>query len=94
MPLTIDEARRLGSEKLGIAQPLFDKCLGHAQDMVMREGGKPADLGPLTLALALMGASKSYETEDIQGEMVDALQLIDKAEKEWRMEMQIGRGHA
>jgi hypothetical protein len=86
MPLTIDEARRLGSAKLGVAQSVFDKALQHAKDIAQR----PQDVGPLALAMAIMGIAKVRDPKEIESEMVDALQLIDKAEKEWRMEMAVG----
>jgi hypothetical protein len=86
MPLTIDEARRLGSAKLGIAQPVFDKALERGRALSER----PQDTGPLTLALALLGTSGVKDLTDIQGEMMDAFEIISKAESEWRMEMAVG----
>lgn len=86
MPLTVDEARQLGSEKLNIPPGVFNNALTAAGDMVQR----PEDLGPLALCLALLRASRAFDPEELQSEMVDAFQLIDKAEKEWRMERAIG----
>jgi hypothetical protein len=85
MPLTVTEARQLGQAKLNIDTGLFDRSLQAAKDMDAR----PQDLGPLTLALALMGVAKAVDPEDLTGELTDALKLVSQAETEWELERQL-----
>jgi hypothetical protein len=39
----------------------------------------------MTLALAIMGVAKATDPKELSGELTDALALVSKAEREWRM---------
>lgn len=88
--MTIGEARRIGQEKLGLRPELFNKAHKAAQQMDVL----PQHLGPMTLALALLGVAKATDKKEMAGELTDALSLVSKAEKEWRMEQLAGKGRA
>lgn len=88
MPMTLSEARQVGAEKLKITRPLFDRALEAAKAMKVR----PQDLGPMTLALALMGVVKANTSDrGLEAELTDALAVVSKAETEWSMERRFGR---
>lgn len=85
MSMTIQEARAVGASKLRIPPELFRRALSAAKGM---EGMRVEDLGPMALALALMGISEAHKSSDqLENELTDALQVVAKAENEWRMEM-------
>jgi hypothetical protein len=83
MRMTVEEARQIGETMLRIDRELFEKSLDAAR---RAEGMRPQDLGPMTLVVAIMGVSKVNPRDPgFAAEMTDALALIDKAEKTWRM---------
>ena len=83
MRMTVEEARQIGEAMLRIDRQLFEKSLEAARKA---EGMRQEDLGPMTLVVAIMGISKvNPRDEGFAAEMTDALALIDKAEKQWRL---------
>lgn len=80
--MTLAEARMIGQRKLGIEKGLFDKCKAAAREM----GVAPEHMGPMTLALGIMGYAKA-DKQNMEGELTDALALVAKAEREFRLEM-------
>ena len=88
--MTLNEARRIGADKLKLHGDVMDKALEVAKKMEV----KPEHAGPMMLALAIMGVAKATDPEELSGELTDALSLVSKAEKEWRMEQTVGRGRA
>jgi hypothetical protein len=91
MKLTLEEARQLGAAKLWIDRALFDKSLEVAKGL---DGMRREDLGPMTLALAILGVSKAHVSDQgLAAELTDALALVAKAEEAWRMEQKFGRMH-
>lgn len=83
MRMTIEEARQIGEAMLRIDRQLFEKSLDAARRV---EEMRPQDLGPMTLAIAILGISKvNPHDEGLAAEMTDALALVDKAETTWRM---------
>lgn len=87
--LTIEEARELGAKKLRIDQGLFDRSVKAARQMQVR----PEDMGPMTLALAILGVSKAHKGDSMARELTDALELVARVENEWRMELRHGPLH-
>jgi hypothetical protein len=87
--LTLKEAHELGKTKLGITDDLFNTCVQKARRV---QGMRPGDLSIMSLAFALMGLAKVdvKNIDSFQRELTDALSLIAKAEKEWRMEQALG----
>ena len=78
----MNEARQIGMAMLNIDRPLFEKCKQAAVEM----GVAAQHMGPMTLALGIMGYAKAtQEPEKIAGELTDALALVARAEKEWRL---------
>ncbi len=91
MGMSLNDARQIGEQKLRIDKALFLKALEAAKQMEVR----PKDYGPMTLALAILGISKAHKSSDgLEAELTDALALVAQAEKEWRMEMIVGKGRA
>lgn len=85
--MSLPEAREIGSAKLDIDGPLFDKCLEQAGRM----GVEKKHLPPMTLALALLGISKAQETSiGMQAELRDALNVVSQAEEEWKLDRTLG----
>lgn len=83
MRMTIEEARQIGEAMLRIDRQLFEKSLEAARKA---EGMRKEDLGVMSLVIAIMGISKvNPRDEGFASEMTDALALIDKAEKQWRL---------
>lgn len=83
MRMTVEEARQIGEAMLRIDRQLFEKSLDAARKV---EEMRPQDLGPMTLAIAILGISKvDPRDEGLAAEMTDAFALIDKAETTWRM---------
>lgn len=83
MRMTIEEALQIGEAMLRIDRQLFEKSLDAARRV---EGMRPQDLGPMTLAIAVLGVSKvDPRDEGLAAEMTDALALVGKAETTWRM---------
>lgn len=83
MRMTIEEARMIGESMLKVDRELFATVLEIAKRV---DGMRKDDLGPMTLALAIMGASKvNPRDEGMARELTDALTVVDKAEKEWRL---------
>jgi len=80
--MTIAEARHLGQSKLGIDQTLFKKCQQAAQEM----GVRAQDMGPMTLAIGVMGIAK-VDKEEVHDELSMALELVAKAEKSFKLEL-------
>lgn len=78
--MNLIEARQIGMHILSIDKKLFDKCKAAAEEM----GVKAADMGPMCLALGIMGYAKAGK-DNIEGELTDALALVAKAEREWRL---------
>lgn len=88
--MTLQEAQMIGQSKLSMDDRLFTKCFQAAKEM---PDMKPEHLPPMTLALGIMGYAKAHaEPEKIASELTDALALVAKAEREWRMEQVVGRG--
>lgn len=88
MPMTINDARQIGESKLRISRPLFDKSF----ELAKRMGVRPQDLGPMTLALAILGVVKANKSDrGLEAEMHDALVLVSRAETEWNMERKYER---
>jgi len=85
--LKIDEAYAVGRHKLNLTADVIDKAREAAQEMDV----KPAHMGPMVLALAIMGVAKAVDPEELSGELTDALALVSRAEAEWRQD-QIVRG--
>jgi hypothetical protein len=91
MRMTIEEARQIGTAMLKVDRDLFDKSLEAARKV---DGMRQEDLGPMSLVLAVMGVSKVNPNDPgIERELGDALDLIDKAEKAWRLQQKAGRIH-
>ena len=87
--MTLNEARDIGQSKLKIDAPLFQKCVEEAKKMEV----EAQHLGPMALAIAIMGVSKAQTTDmGLQHEMRDALNIVSQAEREWRMDQKVGRG--
>ena len=84
--LKIDEAYAVGRHKLNLTADVIDKAREAAQEMDV----KPAHMGPMALALAIMGVAKAVDPEELSGELTDALSLVSKAEKEWRFHQKMG----
>ncbi len=83
MRMTIEEARQIGEAMLRIDRQLFEKSLEVARKV---EEMRPQDLGVMTLAIAILGVSRvNPRDEGFAAEMTDALAVIDKAEKQWRL---------
>lgn len=83
MRMTIEEARQIGESMLKVDRDLFLKVLEIAKKV---EDMRKEDLGPMTLALAIMGASKvDPRDEGVARELTDALTVVSKAEREWRL---------
>lgn len=83
MPLTIEQARRLGEAKLRIDRDIFDFAANVADEMEISGDAR----GPMILAIAILKLSRvDIRSEALQSEMTDALALVDKAEKQWRLE--------
>ena len=83
MRMTVEEARQIGESMLKVDRDLFIKVLEIAKGM---EDMRKEDLGPMTLALAIMGASKvDPRDEGVAKELTDALAVVNKAEREWRL---------
>lgn len=83
MRMTVEEARQIGESQLRIDRPLFEKALEGARNS---EGMRQEDLGPMALVIAIMGIAKVNPRDPgFAAEMTDALALIDKAEKTWRL---------
>lgn len=81
--MDVATARAIGLRKLSMDAKLFRKCLDAAKEMDVR----PKDLGPMALAIGIMGLAKAgAEREKIEGELTDALALVARAEREWRLE--------
>lgn len=88
--MTVNDARQIGLGKLKVDRPLFDKCMEVAKGMEVRA----EDLGAMTLALALMGASKADRSDKgLKNELMDALEIVSRAEKEWLMDQKRGHLH-
>ena len=85
--MTVGEARQLGAAKLNVDRELFDACFRVAQRL---DGARAQDMGPVTLALAVMGAAKAQDSDELENELGDALDLVGMAEKEWRLELSVG----
>lgn len=81
--MKLEEARQIGATKLNIDERLFRKAKEAAEQM----GVEPKHMGPMTLALALMGVAKAHDPSELSGEMTDALALVSRAEDEWRMDI-------
>lgn len=85
--LSLQQAREIGRLKLKIDDGLFEKALEAAGQM----GVEPKDRPPMTLALAIMGVSDASKTDiGLQNELRDALDIVNQAEREWRLERSIG----
>ena len=80
--MRIDDAYRIGSSKFNLEPHMMTKCREVAEEM----GVLPQHMGPMMLALAIMGISKAVTQEDLSGELTDALQLVSMAEKEYNMD--------
>jgi len=80
--MNVNEARQIGESKLRVSKPLFEKSMEVAKAMDV----EARHMGPMTLALAIMGVSRAHQSEDLTAELTDALALVSKAENEWRME--------
>ena len=81
--MNIQDAQVIGAAKLHVDPGLFQKCLEVAKEMEV----KPKDLGPMALILAILGVSKAHQSDDIlEAEMMDAAELVAKAENEWNLE--------
>ena len=87
--MTLNEARAIGASKLNIPDGLFKKCVEAAHEMAV--DGR--HLGPMALALGIMGIAKATDAAEIEGELTDALALVSKAEKEWRMDLKMETRH-
>ena len=86
--MTINEARIIGLRKLNVSRELFDMCMRTARALPEM---RAQDVPPITLALAMMGAAQVRDIDEIEGELTDALSLVAKAEREYQMEMKVGR---
>ena len=81
--MTLIDARRIAISKFGWDRKLFDMCKAAAEDMNV----KPVDMPPMCLAIGIMGLARVGKGEDLSSELTDALALVAKAEKEWRLEI-------
>ena len=81
MKMTMEEARQISGEILGLPDPVFQRAMIAAKEMPEM---KAEHWPPMTMALAIMGIGKAHEAEDIASELTDALALVSKAENEWR----------
>lgn len=88
--MNLNDARRIGEDKLRVNKDLFIKSVEVAKSMDVAV----QHLGPMALALAIMGVSRAHKSEDMTAELTDALALVSKAENEWRMEQLVGKGRA
>lgn len=82
MPLTEKEARALGKARLRVDDRMFNFAANVAKDA----GIRPADMWPMVLAIAVLKLSKAEKSAMLGGELTDALQLVSKAEVDWRLE--------
>lgn len=80
--LSLIDARRIATFKLSWDQKFFNKCKSAADEM----GVASEHMGPMVLALGIMGLAK-VDKKEMEGELTDALALVAKLEKEWRLEM-------
>jgi hypothetical protein len=83
----MDEAYAVGMLKLKLERDIINKARDAATEMEV----KPAHMGPMTLALALMGVAKATDPKELSGELTDALALVSRAEAEWRADQMARR---
>lgn len=81
--MTMKEAQAIGIDKLKLHPKVLHKAALVAQEMGVERKHMP----PMILALAIMGVAKATNREEIEGELTDALALVSKAEREWRMDV-------
>jgi len=79
--MNMNEAVQIGTEILQLPKKVIAKAHAVAKEMAV----DPRHLGPMTLALAIMGVAKATDPKELSGELTDALALVSKAEREWRM---------
>jgi hypothetical protein len=83
MRMTVEEARQIGESMLKIDRALFEKSLDKARKISTMQ---PKDLAPMALVLAILGQSGVNPADGkLPEEIGDAIDLIDKAEKAWRL---------
>lgn len=88
--MNLQEAKQVGRSKLNLADDVMDKALEACGQM----GVIPEHRPPMMLALAILGVAKAHRADELAGELTDALALVARAEREWRLERTTGRGRA
>ena len=84
--MTLIEARMIGMSMLNMDKRVFDK----AKAVCDERDVAPNHMGPMTLAFAIMGLARAVgDSDKIRGELTDALALVAKAEKQWRLQQKM-----
>lgn len=83
MALSIEQARELGRSKLRIDNDVFNLASSVADEMEVKGENRPA----MILAIAILKLSRvDMQSQHLEGELRDALALVQVAEKEWKLE--------
>lgn len=79
--MTLSEAYNIGQQILKLDSNTIKKAEQVARELAEM---RTQDLGPMTLALALLGVSKAHRSDvGLQQELMDALGIVARAEKEY-----------
>jgi hypothetical protein len=88
--MNLNKAWQIAEQKFGWDRNMFQRCVAVAKEMDV----DAQHLGPMGLAIGIMGVAKAHDPKEIEGELTDALALVAKAEKEYDMEQIVGKGTA
>ena len=84
--MTLIEARMIAHSMLNMDKRVFDKAKAICEERDVA----PNHMGPMTLAFAIMGLARAVgDSDKIRGELTDALALVAKAEKQWRLQQKV-----
>ena len=84
--MTLIEARMIAHSMLNMDKRVFDKAKAICEERDVA----PSHMGPMTLAFAIMGLARAVgDSDKIRGELTDALALVAKAEKQWRLQQKV-----
>jgi hypothetical protein len=81
--MRIEDAREIGAAKLNLSPDQFNRFMEQAKRMEVKKD----DMGPMTLALAVLDAADAHKSDiGLHAELQDALIVVQQAEQEWRLD--------